>query len=169
MNADEIRKHLEVLADFGKKYGDYLMARHKREREGHSDWSSREWAEREWELRRLAPRAEAAIEASGVEGYAEMSSIILAFKDWVGFSIDARDDDLQHDILRLIPSQVAGLEMRLEEAISPARRKQGIGHRRWPPTLFGRIRHVPPILAFVADLAGTIVALVFAGHFVGLW
>ena len=169
MNADEIREHLEVLEDFGNKYGEYLVARHKREGEGHSDWSSREWAEREFELRRLAPRAEAAIEASGVEGYAEMSSVILAFKDWVGFSVDARDDDLQREILRLIPSQLTGLEMRLEEATSPTRKKREMSHRRRLPTLFGRIRHIPPILAFIADLAGAIVAIAFAGRFAGLW
>jgi hypothetical protein len=50
---DVLRKHLEVLAVFGRKYGEYLMARRKREIEGQSDWSPHEWAEREWELRTL--------------------------------------------------------------------------------------------------------------------
>lgn len=121
----QIKRHIEVLDDFEQKYGEYLVARHNRELEGRSDWSSREWAERERQLRMLAPRAEAAIEASGVEGYAELSSLILGFKDWVGFSVDARDDDVQREILRLIPSQLAGLYMRLEEAEAASREKGG--------------------------------------------
>jgi hypothetical protein len=159
-----IRRHIALLSDFGRKYSDFLLARRDRERQGHSDWSPRQWSERELALRMLAPRAEAAIEASGVEGYAELSSVILAFKDWVGFSADARDDDLQIEILRLIPSQVAGLEMRLEEAEArPARSSWRL------PTLIGRIRHVPPVLGFIADLAGTVVVGVFLGHKLGLW
>ncbi|HEY5054479.1 MAG TPA: hypothetical protein VII45_13845 [Solirubrobacterales bacterium] len=159
-----IRRHVALLSDFGRKYSDFLVARRDREKQGHSDWSSRQWSERELEIRMLAPRAEAAIEASGVEGYAELSSVILAFKDWLGFSFDARDDDLQIEILRLIPSQVAGLEMRLEEAEArPAK-------SRWRlPTLTGRIRHVPPVLGFIADIGGTIAVIVVLGHLVGAW
>jgi hypothetical protein len=169
---DQIRKHIEILSDFEQKYGDYLVARHNRQIEGRPDWSSREWAERERELRMLAPRAEVAIEASGVERYAELSSVILAFKDWVGFTVDARDDDLQREILRLIPSQLTGLHMRLEEA--EARVK---GPRLLPnaplPRLFSRIANLPPWLGFAADLITVVgfavVALGAIGHFAGLW
>jgi hypothetical protein len=98
-----------------------------------------------------------------------MSSVILAFEDSIGFSVEARDDDLQREILRLIPSQLSGLEMRLEEAAFPYGRNLERTRLRHLPTLFGRIRHVPPILGFIADLAGTIVAIAFAGHFVGFW
>jgi hypothetical protein len=156
--AKAIQKHIEILANFELKYGDRLA-------EGRSDWSMREW---ERELRMLAPRAEAAIEASGVEGYAEMSSVILAFEDWVGFRVDARNDDFQREILRLIPSQLAGLEMRLEEATSKPKGRTR-GHRRRLPSLFGRIRHVPPILGFIADIGGAAVVIAFVGHLVGLW
>jgi hypothetical protein len=162
---EQIRRHIEVLSDFEQKYGEYLVAHHNRQIEGRSDWSSRQWAERERELRRLAPRAEAAIEASGVEGHAELSSLILEFKDWVGFTVDARDDDLQREILRLIPSQLAGLEMKLEEA----ERVNVPNWKRRLPTVFGRVRHVPPLIGFIADVGGTVAVIVFAGHVVGFW
>ena len=159
-----IRRHIEVLTEFEQRYGEYLVARNNRLLERRSDWSSRQWAERERELRMLAPRAEAAIEASGVEGYAEMSSVILAFKDWVGFGVDARDDDFQREILRLIPSQLAGLRMRQEE-LEEGRTRPGLRL----PTLAGRIRHVPPLIGFVADLGGCTVVVLFLGRAVGLW
>lgn len=151
------------LSEFGRRYSEYLLARRDREMKGHSDWSTRDWSRREFELRELAPRAEAAIAASGVEGHAELSSLILDFKDWVGFSVDVRDDDLQMEILRLIPSQLTGLKMRLEEAEAhPAKRR-----RR--PTLIGRIGHVPPALGLIADLGGTFAVGVLLGHLIGLW
>ena len=127
--AMQIKRHIEVLEEFEQKYTEYLVARQHRQIEDRSEWSSGEWAERERELRVLAPRAEAAIGASGVEGYADLPSVILAFKDWVGFTVDARDDDLQREILRLIPSQMTGLQMRLEEA-EEASREKGRGLRK---------------------------------------
>jgi len=163
-SADQVRRHIEVLSDFEEKYGKYLVAHYSRQLEGRSDWSSRQWAERERKLRMLAPRAEAAIDASGVEGYAEMSSVILAFKDWVGFSVDARDDDLQREILRLIPSQIAGLHMQLEQA-----KEREENPKLKLPTVIGRIRHVPPVIGFIADVGGFAVVVLFLGRFAGLW
>ena len=113
----------------------------------------------------LAPRAEAAIEASGVEGYAEMSSVILAFKDWPGFSVDARDDDLQREILRLVPSQLTGLQMRLEEA----NEDKDTPKHKLPTIITGRIRHVPPAIGFVADLGGFAAVIGFVGRLAGFW
>ena len=121
--AMRIKLHIEVLEDFEEKYGAFLVARRNREEIPEVQWSNKEWAKRERELRMLAPRAEAAIVASGVEGYADLSSVILAFKDWVGFTADARDDDLQWEILNLLPSQIGGLRMRLEEAEEASREK----------------------------------------------
>jgi hypothetical protein len=161
---ERIRKHIEDLSNFEQKYGEYLVAHHNRQIEGRSDWSSRQWAERERELRILAPRAEAAIEASCVEGYAEMSSVILAFEDWVGFTVDARDDDLQREILRLIPSQLAGLHMRLEDA-----KERKAKPKLKLPTVAGRIRHVPPLIGFIADVGGFVVVVLFFGRVANLW
>lgn len=161
----QIQKHIAALTEFGQKYGEYLVARQNRELERESDRSRREWAEREHELRTLAPRAEAAIEASGVEGYAEMSSVILAFNDWPGFSVDARDDDLQREILRLIPSQLTGLQMRLEEA----NEGKGKSKHKLPTIITGRIRHVPPVIGFAADLGGFAAVIGFIARLAGCW
>lgn len=117
-----IRKHIKFLSLFEMRYGEFLAARRKREINGQSDWSLREWAERERELRMLAPRADAAMEASGQGAWDDLPGLILSFDDWTGFSSDARDDKLQREILAQIPSQTAGLEMRLEEAEATARR-----------------------------------------------
>src|ERR1700753_2985076 len=68
--ANEIRKHIEVLSEFEEKYGEYLVAYYDRQREGKQYWSNGEWSRRERELRMLAPRANAAIDASGVGGLA---------------------------------------------------------------------------------------------------
>ena len=93
-----------------------------------------------------------------------MSSTILAFKDWGGFSVDARDDEIQREILRLIPSQLEGLRMRLEVANA---HKANPKHKL--PTITGRIRHVPPVIGFIADLGGAIAVGGFIGHLAGLW
>jgi len=68
LDRDEIDQHIALLEEFEQKYGEFLVAEHNRRVESRSDWSSRQWAERVREIRRLAPRADAAIDASGVGG-----------------------------------------------------------------------------------------------------
>jgi hypothetical protein len=91
-------------------------------------------------------------------------SVILAFEDWVGFTVDARDDDLQREILRLIPSQLAGLHMRLEEV-----KEREAKPKLKLPTVAGRIRHVPPLIGFIADIGGFVVVVLFVGRVASLW
>jgi len=131
-NADQLRRHIEILSDFEQKYDEFLIARHNRRKIPEVQWSNEEWAARERELRMLAPRADAAMEASGVGTLAlhyppalgaglkadDLPSLIFDFKDFAGFSVDATDDEFQQAILDRIPSQLAGLEMKLEEAES---------------------------------------------------
>ena len=40
--------------------------------------------------------------------------------------------------------------------------------RHWP-TLIGRIRHVPPLLGFIADIGGAAAVGYAVGRFLGLW
>jgi hypothetical protein len=177
-SADQIRRHIEVLSDFEQKYDEFLIARHNRREIPEVQWSNKEWAARERELRMLAPRADAAMEASGVGTLAlhyppalgaglkadDLPSLIFDFKDFAGFSVDAIDDEFQQAILERIPSQIAGLDMRLEEA-----KEREVKPKLKLPTVTGRIRHVPPLIGFIADIGGCAVVIGFAGHFVGLW
>jgi hypothetical protein len=120
----QIDRHIGVLEEFEQKYGEYLVARHNRGMEGRSGWSSREWAERERELRTLAPRADAAMVASGLDYWADLPGMILNFDSWTGFSSLATEDKLQREILAQIPSQIEGLRMRREEAEEAGRQKR---------------------------------------------
>jgi hypothetical protein len=131
-SADQLRRHIEILSEFEQKYDEFLIARHNRREIPEVQWSNEEWAARERELRMLAPRADAAMEASGVGALAlyyppalggrlkadDLPSLIFDFKDFAGFSVDATDDEFQQAILDRIPSQLAGLGMKLEEAES---------------------------------------------------
>ena len=183
---EQIRKHIQLLWDFEQKYGEFLVARHNRRVEDDPQWSRREWAERERALRMLAPRAEAAMEASGLGSWQQtwplalgggvksddLSMLIFDFQN-TGFSIDASDDEMQRDILAKIPSQIAGLEMRLEKAEAERARAPRLFRDSPLPRLFSRIAALPPWIGFIADLITvvgfTVVAIGAIGHFAGLW
>lgn len=159
----QIDRHIEVLERFEQRYGEYLVARHNRGAEGRSDWSSREWAERERELRTLAPRADAAMVASGLDPWADLPGMILNFEGWTGFSSFATEDKLQREILAQIPSQIEGLKMRREEAGERSRQKG-----RWLREAFARPRsrwrwlHDPNpwLLGFGVTVGGGLIVLI---------
>ena len=120
----QIDRHIEALEDFEWKYRSYLAARSgARALMPRDIWSPQEWAERERELRTLAPRADAAMVASGLDPWADLPGMILNFDGWTGFSSDATEDKLQREILEQIPSQIEGLRMRREEAEEASRQK----------------------------------------------
>jgi hypothetical protein len=129
----------------------------------------------------LATRADKAMDASGVGKWA------LTFPPAIGGGIKSRDLpsqvfefgevgfgggdglDFQRAILDRIPSQLAGLEMKLEEA---EKADGGVGvpkRKRRLPTVVGRIRHVPPLIGFIADVGGFVVVVIFVGRFAGIW
>lgn len=133
----QIDRYIALLEEFEQLYGEFLTERHNQAVTGERRWSGEEWAGRARRLRSLAPRAEAAMEASGLGAYElhwpqgigggvmsdDLSSLIFEFKDFAGFSVDARDDDLQMAILDRIPSQIEALRMRREEAEEASREK----------------------------------------------
>lgn len=128
-SAEQIRRHIAALTEFEQKYSEYLAADRERRAKGSLHYSAREWRERDREIRKLAPRADAAIEASGVGGLAlygppavgspfiadDLASLIFYVKPSV-FGDEAPDDALRQDVADRLPTQIAGLEMRLEEA-----------------------------------------------------
>ena len=124
--ADRFRQHIAALAEFEQKYGEFLVARQNRRVEGQHSWTNRAWFERKRELQMLAPRVEAAMEASGRGSWQKMwpmalgggvmsddlSTLIIDFQD-PGFNFESTGEEMQWEILEGIPSQIAGLEMRL--------------------------------------------------------
>ena len=137
---EQIRKHLAALTEFEEKYTEYLAADRERRSKGSIHYSAREWREWDRELRKLAPRADAAVEASGVGGLAlygppaigspfiadDLASLIFYVKPSV-FGDEAPDDDLRQEVADRLPTQMAGLEMRLEEAEVRAARGWSLG------------------------------------------
>ena len=137
-SAEQIRRHIAALTVFEQKYTEYLAADLDRRERGSLHYSRREWRERDREIRKLAPRADAAIDASGVGGLAlygppaigspfiadDLASLIFHVKPSV-FGDEAPDDKLRQDIADRLPTQIAGLEMRLEEAEARERSQSG--------------------------------------------
>ena len=137
---DRIRRHIENLTEFEAKFGKYVAALEAdwfaAEAVGAvgapddlgSDWSSQEYAKRKREIAELATKADLAMKASGVGqinlhhppalgGGLRAGDLPSQVFDFVEFS-DYNDDGLtfQRKILERVPSQIAGLRVRLEEA-----------------------------------------------------
>lgn len=126
---DQIRKHIEVLTDFEQKYGEFITAVHNEQLTGEKRWSAKEFAERKRAIQMAAARADKAMKASGVGQWAlthppaiggglksaDLPSQVFDFQSF-GYSDDDDGLSFQRSILERIPSQIAGLEMKLEEA-----------------------------------------------------
>ena len=170
--AIEIRRHIEVLSEFEQKYDEFLVARRNRQVIPEIQWSQGEWAKRERDLRMLAPRADAAIDASGVAGLAlhwppalgggvkadDLPSLIFDFQD-TGFNIEATDDEFQQAILERIPSQVAGLQMQLEKIEARGRRRVKLPH---PTFKWNWLNHPWVVGIGVTVIGGALLAAILA-------
>jgi hypothetical protein len=135
----QTRKHIEALTKFESDYREYIKALEADwsamlaaeagvDEEG-AGWSQEEWGQRKRQLQMDAVRADRAIKASGVGGVvfteapaaggrvrsADLPSQIFDFIEVNSFGLD---DGLtfQRKLLERMPSQIAGLEIRLEEA-----------------------------------------------------
>jgi hypothetical protein len=189
-NADQISKHIEVLSEFEQKYGAFLAAVNKEWAGNGKTWTDSEAAARKREIQMLAVRADRAMKASGVGqifithppaigGGIKSTDLPSQVFDFDGFGFGSDGMEIQRAILDRIPSQIAGLEMKLEEVKAKgtkpkaeARARQQAdataGHR-WPTVIIGRIRHVPPFIGLVADMGGFVVVVGFLGRLVGVW
>jgi hypothetical protein len=126
---DWIKQYICVLEDFETRFGEWVVGLHSEYLEETPVWPRRERSERERELREMAPRAERAMDASGVgrikiswPPYMQRSDAmvgdLLGVMFYNGPSGFESDDglDVQRGILERVPSQIAGLRMKLEEA-----------------------------------------------------
>lgn len=82
-----------------------------------------------------------------------------------GFNFEDDGLAIPRQVLEMIPSQLGALEMRLKEAEARVLRPG----RYWPTIIFGRFRHVPPLIGLVADLGGFVAVVAFVGRMAHLW
>jgi len=129
-SAEQIKKHLAALTEFEEKYGEYIRAQEEdwgasiaagaigAPDDLGSDMSAEDFAQLTREVKMLATRADRAIKASGVAplaGSADLPTQAFNFEVNDGYF---SDDGLgvPRELLERIPSQVSGLEIKLEEA-----------------------------------------------------
>jgi hypothetical protein len=107
-SAEQIDRHIAVLEDFERAYGEYLVEC----RSPDHGWSGEDWARRERALKELAPQAEAAMIAAGARRWDEgpvridLPVRILRFVD----EGDGIDDTKQWDILEEMPTHIGSLK-----------------------------------------------------------
>lgn len=129
-SAGQIRKHIAALTEFEARYDEYIRA-HEEDWAASiaagaigapddlgSDMSAEDFAQLTREVKMLATRADRAIKASGVTplaGSADLPTQAFDFEVNDGYS---SDDGLgvPRELLERIPSQISGLEIKLEEA-----------------------------------------------------
>lgn len=127
---EQIRKHIAALTEFETKYGEYIRAQKEdwaasiaagaigAPDDLGSDMSAEDFAQLTREVKMLATRADRAIRASGVAplaGSADLPTQAFDFEVNAGYF---SDDGLgmPRELLERIPSQISGLEIKLEEA-----------------------------------------------------
>ena len=116
----QIRRHIAALSKFETTYREFVDALEKYRSGGGKTWPEDEYEARRRQILKDAVRAQKAMEASGVgkvalrypNRYEEGSLPALVFH----FRGKGPGLSLQRRILDMIPSQIAGLEVRLEEA-----------------------------------------------------
>lgn len=123
----QIRKHIENLSAFEQKYGEFLAALRQEWAGEGKRWLDDETAKRKREIQMLATRADLAMKASGVGqililhppaagGGLKSGDLPSQVFDFDGFAFGTDGMEIQQQILNRVPSQIAGLEVRLEEA-----------------------------------------------------
>jgi hypothetical protein len=141
---DQIKRHVANLREFETKFGEFVTALNHEIVAGEKRWNGEEKARRKRELSGLAAKADRAMKVSGVNPYvllnppvigggvrsADLPSQIFDF-----YHVSDNDDGLtfQRKILERIPAQLAGLELRLEEAeaADEGPTSRVTGPRRW--------------------------------------
>lgn len=138
---EQIRKHIDALGRFERDYREYIealetdwgasVAAQAGVDEDGADWAPEEWARRKRKLQMDAVRADRAIKASGVGalifteapaagGGIRSADLPSQIFDFIEINSFGQDDGLtfQRKLLERMPSQIAGLEVQLEEAES---------------------------------------------------
>lgn len=177
-SADQIREHIAVLSEFEAEYAEFVAALTEAHHTGNERWSREEFARRKRAILMAAPIADAAVKASGAPHLVvteppmlgggvkseDLASQVMDIGDG-GFNFEDDGLAIPRQVLEMIPSQLGALKMRLREA-------EARGHRSgryWPTIIFGRFRHVPPVIGFVADLGGFVTVVAFVGRMAHFW
>jgi hypothetical protein len=179
-SAEQIRKHIETLSSFEIEYREFISALEDYRREGRERWPTEEFERRRRAIQTNSVRADRAIQASGVGGLIfteppaigggvrsqDLPSQVL---DFIEVNPLNGDDGLsfQRALLDRMPSQIAGLEIRLEEAEGRERER---AKRKLPkvPKLrikqWGWVNH-PWTITIVGTVAGGIILAAILGAF----
>jgi len=177
-SADQIRDHIAVLSEFEAEYAEFVAALAEAHQTGNERWSREEFARRKRTILMAAPRADAAVKASGAPylvvteppmlgGGVKSEDLASQIMDIGDGGLNFEDDGLAipRQVLEMMPSQLGALEMRLEEEEAEGHRPS----RYWPTIIFGRFRRVPPLIGFVADLGGFAAVVAFVGRMAHAW
>lgn len=128
---ERIKKHIAILEEFEQRFGEWIVGLHNEQMPDESPvWSNKERAERERKLRELAASAERAMKASDVGVLAlgwppamRRPGVMvgdlpgLMFYEGPSLAYESADSlDVQRMVLKRIPTQLAGLRLKLEEA-----------------------------------------------------
>lgn len=125
--SEQIKRHIANLTEFETKFGEFVAVLNHEVVAGEKRWSKEEMARRKREISALAAKADRAMKASGVGqlaiynppaigGGLKSGDLPSQVFDFVQFGYDDDGLTFQREILERIPAQLAGLEMRLEEA-----------------------------------------------------
>jgi len=124
---EQIRRHIEALSNFEVEYREFISALEEENRTGQRRWSDEDGTERKRAIQKNAVRADKAMKASGVGQWAlthppaigggiKSQDLPSQVFDFQSFSYSDDGLSFQRSILERIPSQIAGLEVKLEEA-----------------------------------------------------
>jgi hypothetical protein len=177
----QIEMHIQELEEFERLYGEFLTERgkHMTQEVGRpgSTWSEQQLAERARELQMRAPRADAAMKASGV------GQLMITHPPAMGGGVKSTDlpsqifdfenelmgtgDNIQWQILQRIPAQIGGLHMRLQEASEKPEPKP---KRQKEPRNGGPVSGLwhepnPWVLVVVGTVVATIIAALLIAKF----
>lgn len=140
---EQIKKHITNLTEFEKKYGEYIRALEAEwfasvaagaigapdDEDLGTDWSADDWARLTREVKMLAVRADRAIKASGVAPLAGSTDLTTQAFDFEVNHGYHSDDGMQvpRELLERFPSQISGLEIKLEDAAAVEEEEAGPG------------------------------------------
>jgi hypothetical protein len=179
-SAEQIRRHIETLSSFEVEYHEFISALEDYRREGKERWPNEEFERRRRAIQTNSVRADRAIQASGVGGLVfteppaigggvRSSDLPSQVFDFIEVNPLSGDDGLsfQRALLDRMPSQIAGLEIKLEEAEARERER---AKRKLPKMPKIRIRRLgwvnhPWTITIVGTVVGGVILAGVLGAF----
>jgi hypothetical protein len=126
-SAKRLREHIGALADFEIEFGEFVSALADYRARGKEQWSTEEYEKRRRAIQKNSSRADRAMRASGLPPFAVRDRAAIGGRvrstalpsqvfDFESFEEGDLGLSIQRAILDRIPSQIAALEVQLEEA-----------------------------------------------------